>query len=110
MIAKFSKQDVYHKAFFYCMGTCDVTRKHINELFDFTEGVIKIENLYSPFQTGTSYKVTRLAYNLWNGYVEEEKEVYYTPSESFCCEYAQEFQQAIQLRYPSYFYGRSSNV
>lgn len=104
MLGRVIYHDVYHKAFFYCMGACEVTRKHIEDLFDFREGAIKIENMHLPFQTGTSYKVTRLAYNLWNGYVEEDNSGSYTPSELFCCELAQEFYQAIQLRYPNYFF------
>ncbi len=103
MLNKVACYDVYHQAFFYCMGVCEVTRKHIDELFDFDEGSIRIENIDKPFQTGTSYKVTRIAYNLWNGFIEEEKSDYYTPSELFCCEFAQEFQQAVRLRYPNYF-------
>jgi len=103
MLSQTNQTDVYHKAFFYCMGVCETTRKHIEVLFDFKVGGIVTENLHLPFQTGTSYKVTRMAFNLWNGYVEEGAESSTSPSSLFACEYAAEFHQAIQLRFPEYY-------
>ena len=73
-----------------------------NFLFDFEENAIKPEQLHQPFQTGTSYKVARMAFNLWNDYVEEGAESLTTPSSLFACEYAAEFHQAIKLRFPEY--------
>lgn len=102
MLLRTNQSDVYYQAFFYCMGICDTTRKHIEELFDFEESCIKPEQLHQPFQTGTSYKVTRMAFNLWNDYVEEGAESLTTPSSLFACEYAAEFHQAIKLRFPEY--------
>ena len=98
-----NQTDVYYKAFFYCMGICETTRKHIEDLFDFKEGGIMPEHLHQPFQTGTSYKVTRMAYNLWNGFVEEGAESLTTPSSIFACEYGEEFHQAIKIRFPEYY-------
>lgn len=98
-----NQTDVYYKSFFYCMGICETTRKHIEDLFDFEEGGIMPEQLHQPFQTGTSYKVTRMAYNLWNNYVEEGAESLTTPSSLFACEYAAEFHQAIKIRFPEYY-------
>jgi hypothetical protein len=69
MLSRTNQTDVYYKAFFYCMGVCETTRKHIEVLFDFKEGCIMPENLHLPFRTGTSYKVTRMAFNLWNDFV-----------------------------------------
>lgn len=103
MLSRTKQTDVYYQAFFYCMGVCETTRKHIEVLFDFKVGGIVTENLHLPFQTGTSYKVTRMAFNLWNDYVEEGAESLTTPSSLFACEYAAEFHQAIQLRFPEYF-------
>lgn len=102
MLTRTKKSDVYYKSFFYCMGISETTRKHIEDLFDFEEGGIKPEQLHQPFQTGTSYKVTRMAYNLWNNYVEDGAESLTTPSALFACEYAAEFHQAIKLRFPEY--------
>ncbi|ABR50059.1 hypothetical protein Amet_3974 [Alkaliphilus metalliredigens QYMF] len=103
MLARTNQTDVYYKAFFYCMGICETTRKHIEDLFDFKEGGIMPEHLHQPYQTGTSYKVTRMAYNLWNGYVEEGTESLTTPSSLFACEYAAEFHQAIKIRFSEYY-------
>ena len=103
MLARTNQLDVYYKAFFYCMGICETTRKYIDQLFDFKEGGIMPEHLHQPFQTGTSYKVTRMAYNLWNDYVEEGAESLTTPSSLFACEYAEEFHQAIKIRFHEYY-------
>lgn len=103
MLERAKRDDVYYKAFFYCMGVCETTRKHIDDLFDFKEGCILPENIHQSFQTGTSYQVTRMAYNLWNGYVEEGYEMSSTPSALFACEYANEFNEALKIRYPEYF-------
>ena len=59
---------------------------------------------------GSSVKVTRLAFSLWNrcNYdseedIENEKvSIYYNVSEIFCCSYAPYFYEAIKLRYPEY--------
>jgi len=102
MLTRTIQLDVYHKAFFYCIGACDTTRKHIDDLFDFKEGGIKPEGLREAFQTGTSYKVTRMSFNLWNNFVEEGAGDLTTPSSLYACEYANEFNQAIKLRYPEY--------
>lgn len=103
MLSRVKNDDVYYRAFFYCMGVCSTTRKHIDDLFDFREGCIMPENLHQAYQTGTSYQVTRMAYNLWNGYVEEGYESSTTPSSLFACEYANEFNEALKIRYPEYF-------
>lgn len=103
MLIKTNQADVYYKSFFYCMGICETTRNHIGDLFDFKEGIIMPENIHQPYQTGTSYKVTRMAYNLWNDFVEEGAERLSTPSYLFACEYAEEFHQAIKIRFPEYY-------
>lgn len=103
MLNRVKNDDVYYRAFFYCMGVCPTTRKHIDDLFDFHEGCIMPENLHQPYQTGTSYQVTRMAFNLWNGYVEEGYESSTTPSSLFACEYANDFNEALKIRYPEYF-------
>lgn len=37
--------DPYHKAFFYTMGISSETRKHVEDVFDFLEDVIRPEGL-----------------------------------------------------------------
>lgn len=67
---------------------------------------------------GSSVKVTRLAYSLWNRCnYDSEKDIedgkvsiYYNPSEIFCCGYAPYFYEAIKLRYPEYTSTNTNNV
>ena len=60
--------DPNHKAFFYTMGISDETRKHVEDVFDFQEDVIRPEGLNKGWQTSGSSCLTRLAFNLWNGW------------------------------------------
>lgn len=50
-------------------------------MFDFKERLIKPESLHEGWQTGGSTGLTRLAFNLWSGYVEEGDERMSTPYE-----------------------------
>lgn len=107
--------DCYHKALAYLISLDTVCRDHIREIFDFEENAIKIDCLDKGWQTGTSHKTVRLAFNLWNGYCTDgdtyiDKNGYendlpssrYTPENIFCCSYAPYYWQAVQLRYPEY--------
>ena len=107
--------DCYHQSVAYLLSLDDVCFEHINDIFDFADNSIKTEALYQAWQTGTSRKTTRLAFNLWNGYCSEgetyigddgfEEQLpsqYYSPSEIFCCSYAPFYWEAIKLRYPKY--------
>jgi hypothetical protein len=107
MMKRVGKDTVYHRAFFYCMGVCDETRRNIENLYDFKSNGIRPDNIHQPFQTGSSYQVTRMAYNLWNGYVEEGAEIETTPSELFRSSYGNEFFQAVKLRYPEVYRAQS---
>lgn len=102
MLKKAGKTDSYHAAFFYCVGISDTTRRNVERIFDFKEGVIKPEGLHEGWQTGGSVRLTRLAFNLWNGYAEPGEERLSTPYEMFDCGYAPYFFEAIRLKYPDY--------
>lgn len=108
-----SSQDVYHKALIYCIGISTETRYRINEIFDLKRNSIKTGCLNAGWQTGSTRKVIRLAYNLYcNGtpssddYQNLEDQIdecrQYAADKLFCCPYAPYFWQAIQLRYPEY--------
>ena len=71
-------------------------------MFDFKERLIKPEALHEGWQTGGSARLTRLAFNLWNGYVEKGEESLSTPYEMFDCGYAPYFYEAIRIKYPEY--------
>lgn len=60
--------DPYHKAFFYTMGISSETRMHIHDCFNFRDDVIRPDCLSRGWQTSGSSRVTRLAFNLWNGW------------------------------------------
>ena len=106
-------QDVYHKALVYCLGLCEETRRYINRIYDFNTGYVKTECLKEGWQTGSSTKVTRIAFNLYCGgtpsvYDSEEMEEQleecqsYAVDDLFCCGYAKYFWEAVKIRYPEY--------
>ena len=109
-LKKFSKTDVYYRSLVYTLGICETTRDHFSSIFDIKEGKININSIGSAWQTGTSEKVTRMAFCLWNRCMydsEEDREEGkmssgYNPSEVFCCSYAPYFWEAIKIRYPEY--------
>lgn len=86
--------DPYHKAFFYIMGISGETRRNIQKIFDFKEDCI-----YDGWQTSGSERLTRLAFNLWNGWNSDGGA---TPYDLFDCEYAPYMMEGIRLRYPEY--------
>ena len=92
--------DTYHQAFFYCVGIADITRRYVEQLFDFEEGRIRPEGLHAAWQTGGTIRLTSLAFNLWNGYQEKGAEKMATPYEIFDCWYAPYFLEAVRLKYP----------
>ena len=106
-------QDVYHKAFVYCLGIDRDTRVNVDKIYDFKSGCIKTECLYEGWQTSGSAKIIRMAFSLYcNGtpsvYDSEKAEEQlqecqcYTVKDLFCCEYARYFWEAVKLRYPEY--------
>ncbi|OUS75701.1 hypothetical protein B1748_16510 [Paenibacillus sp. MY03] len=94
--------DGYHRALFYTLGISKDTRGNIHDVFDFSNGGIKPEGLSAPWQTGSSVRTCRLAFNLWNGWSQAGAERYSTPHELFDCGFAPYFVEAIRLRYPEY--------
>ena len=84
MLKRTGNTDSYHQAFFYCVGISDTTRRNVERIFDF------------------KIRLTRLAFNLWNGYAEKGDERMSTPYEIFDCGYAPYFFEAIRLKYPDY--------
>lgn len=100
MLQKSGNSDSYHRAFFYCIGISDTTRRNAGRIFDFEQDRIKPDGLHEGWQTGGTVRLTRFAFNLWNGYVEPGEERMSTPYEMFDCSYAPYFYEAIRLRYP----------
>lgn len=102
MLERCKSKDSYHQAFFYCVGISETTRLNVNRMFSFKEDCINPEALHDGWQTGGTIRLTRLAFNLWNGYTEEHCEKMSTPYEMFDCGYAPYFLDAIRLKYPEY--------
>ncbi len=102
MLERSRYKDCNHQSFFYCVGISESARMNIGRLFDFQRDRIKPEGLYDGWQTGGTIRLTRLAFNLMEGYVEEGQERMYSPYELFDCGYAPYFFEAIRLRYPDY--------
>lgn len=101
-LEKAGVNDSYHRALFYTIGITADSRNHVDDLFDFAEDSIRPDGLEKAWQTGGTMKLTRLAFNLWNGFSEEGRERLTTPEELFCCSYAPYFYEAVKLRYPEY--------
>lgn len=107
--------DGYHLSLAYLLTMDAVLRYHIGALYDVKKDVIIFEGLSKPFQTHTSLKTTRLAFNLWNGtvydsdppetYIDKngEKEYvpskYYAPDRIFHCTYTPYYMEALKMRF-----------
>jgi len=66
--------DWYRQALFYTLGILPDTRRHINDIYDFQERIIKIGALKKDWQTSGSMRVTRMAFNLYNGFMGHDGE------------------------------------
>ncbi len=77
LFKRMKTKDCYHGSAAYLLGLDTVLREHINDVFDFSEDIIKPDGLNKAWQTGTSKKTTRLMFNLWNGKYKDEIPVSY---------------------------------
>jgi len=104
---KKAPNDSYHRALFYTLGLTAETRKNINQLYNFKERQIEFEGLHKPWQTGSTYKICHLAFNLFNGYSgdEESEAENYTPYNLFCCSLAEYMLEAVKIKYADYVGG-----
>ena len=76
--------DSYHRALIYTLTAVPALRNNIDGCFDFEKDEIKLESLAAGWQTTGTTKLTRFAYNLWNGY--DDKSC--TPYDLFDCSFA----------------------
>lgn len=105
-----NKDDVFYRSLIYCLGISGVTRKHFKDIYNIEEKEININCINEGWQTNSSKKVTRIAFNLFNGCsydsendIDSEKlSSYYNISEIFNCNFAPYFIEAIKLRYPEF--------
>ena len=94
---------------FYALALFDETRNHINDLYDFKENTIKLNGLNQVWQTYGTTKVTKLAFNLFNGYCgtkneEEGKNNNFGPLEIFSMDanYRNYMLMAVEIRFSYY--------
>ncbi len=105
---KMPQSDCYHISFAYLVSLDVVLRDHIDDVFDFEEDCIKRDGLQKDWQTGTSRKTLRLAFNLWNSChydneIEDGSCGFYSVDEIFCNqEYFEYYWVAINIRF-NYF-------
>ena len=106
------EHDPYREALFYLLGLTDETRRYIHDVYDFQENSIRPEGLHAGWQTGTSSRLTRLAFNLYSGYTgEDERNAYqYSPYYIFNNELMPFFFEAVKLRYSEYDRSFMSNM
>jgi hypothetical protein len=105
------KPDVYLRSFIYTLGICQDTRRNFNSIYNDNKRAIIPDAICQPWQTGSSLKVTRLAFQLFTdttptvfiGGVDDIVECKrYSVSDIFCCSFAPYFFEAINLRFPEY--------
>ncbi len=105
-----SAKDPYRKALFYTFGLTGETRRNIDRLYNFKKRCIEFDGLHDGWQTGTSMRVTRLAFNLFNGFngdTGEDEPIdechKYTPYELFDNSLMVYMFEAVKLLYPDYW-------
>ncbi len=110
MLAEAPRNDPYYRSLLYTLGICPETRCHIDRLYG--NGGIQIEGLNDPWQTSGTIRISRLAFNLFNGFhftgidwdnIKPCTNAGFTPYDLFCSSDAIYMLEAIKLRYPVYF-------
>lgn len=97
--------DVYRQTLAYLLTLDTVCCKHIEQLYNFEDSCIDLSALEQGWQTGTSLKTTRLAFNLFTGstaWCSDEDLWQCSVAEIFCCGLASYYWEAIKIRYPEY--------
>ena len=106
------RPDVYLKSLIYTLGMCCDTRRKFDVIYDTDLKEINPDAINEPWQTKSSLKVTRLAFQLFtdntpsafkNGTFNFDECKHYCVSDIFCCSFAPYFVEAIRIRYPEYF-------
>jgi hypothetical protein len=67
--------DAYHDSMAYLLALDSILRDHMDDVFDFQQDCIVPDALRKPWQTGTSLRTTRLAFNLWCGWCSDDDNV-----------------------------------
>lgn len=100
-----AENDVYKLALAYLFTADTVCSEHIEELYNFEDDCIEPTAINYSWQTSTSLKTTRLAYNLYTGsslWCPEDEIYRLSVVDIFCCELASYYLEAVKIRYPEY--------
>lgn len=96
--------DIYRTVLAYLIALTDETYKHRAELYNEEERSIIPEGLKADFQTGTTTKLTLLAFNLFTSstaFCDDDMRAYCTPDYIFESSFSPYFIQALKIRYPT---------
>lgn len=103
IISRMAYADEYHNAVAYLLALDNVTRKHVSDVFNFADDCIVPDALSKAWQTSTSLKTTRLAFNLWCGWCSDSEEEpnaeAYSVASIFNSGYAEYYLNAIGIRF-----------
>lgn len=102
-----SSRDPYRAAVAYLIALDPVVYAGRTDVFDFEDGSVKHDGINKAWQTSTSSRTTRLAFNLWNGWcydndddwTDNKPDMRYAVDNIFCGEYAEYYWQAIKIRF-----------
>jgi hypothetical protein len=100
-----AEADPYRTALAYLIALTDTTYKHRREIYNDQNGTISPAAVNAAWQTGTSRRVTLLAFNLFSGtaFCSPRDLPDLAPDNIFACELAPYFSEALMLRHPDYF-------
>ncbi|MDE5584502.1 MAG: hypothetical protein K2J08_12460 [Ruminococcus sp.] len=94
--------DPWRLSLAYLITLDDVCCRHVHDIYDFSECVIKSECLSSEWQTSTSKKTIMLAFNLFSGglsWCPEDLQYYCTPDYIFNSPYNYYYFEALKFLY-----------
>ncbi|MBZ9684983.1 DUF6075 family protein [Clostridium estertheticum] len=94
--------DVERLSLFYLLALNKDTRRSINSLYNFEGRHIEPEALDRGWQTSSSRKVTKLAFNLFNNFNDREYDDF-SPLELFSTSDALYMSEALKIRLRDYF-------
>lgn len=99
---KTHEKDCERRSMFYLLSLNNETRNHIKSIYNFKEHYIEPSGLHQGWQTSESTAITRLGFNLYNGYSPVEEGATNSVLDVFALIDREKFDfvfQAIMLRF-----------
>ncbi len=94
--------DSYNKSLIYLLSLTAETRNNFDSLYNETSREINFNGIEAGWQTGTTRAITKLAFNLFNGFcgLEDSEGRQYSVENIFCYkDYAPYFYEGIKIRF-----------